>query len=310
MVEPVVVHQPPNHVYVRHLGLSPGPAPAATTVWDVDTLVSLDVDIVHVHFGFEHLTPSELGVWLARIRDAGIALVHTVHDVDNPHLDDQRTYHRLTAQLVDAAAIVLTLTPAAAAAIRDRFRRDAVVVPHPHVVPPDGLDRNGRPPGVRRGVYVHAATLRPNLDIELIGRLAEAAGAVGGMNVHIRDTAPTTARRRLEHLAAGAGATVEVGPRPGDDELWSRLGDAALVALPYRWGTHSGLLEAAHDVGTPTVAPAFGGYGDQGASLLDHHDLAGSLRRALTTVTDVAERQRHRSDIAAAHRRVYRKAVA
>ena len=49
------------------------------------------------------------------------------------------------------------------------------------------------------------------------------------------------------------------------------------MVLPYRWGTHSGLLEAAHDLGTPTLAPAFGGYADQGAHVVDAADLAGSV---------------------------------
>ncbi|MBA3289848.1 MAG: glycosyltransferase [Acidimicrobiia bacterium] len=311
-MEPVVLHHPSDHLFVRHLGLTHSPALAATPVWDVDAMVALGIQVVHVHFGFEHLTPDELRAWLDRLRDVGIALVHTVHDIDNPHLEDQGAYHRLGAHLVEAAAVVMTLTPTAAREIRSRYQREALVVPHPHVVPLEELARRARRlPVARHGVYAHAATLRPNLDVELIGRLAGAARAIGGMHVHIRHGAPATVRQRLADLVTSAGATVDVGPRPDDGELWRRLGTAALVVLPYRWGTHSGLLEAAHDLGTPTLAPAFGGYGDQGASLLDTEDLAGSMRRAIDAppATTLAERRRRRRSIAAVHRYVYHQLV-
>ena len=53
------------------------------------------------------------------------------------------------------------------------------------------------------------------------------------------------------------------------------------MLLPYRWGTHSGLLEAAHDLGTPVLAPAFGGFGDQGATTYDDAAIGlRALRRA------------------------------
>lgn len=304
-MEPVVVHHPSDHPFVRHLGLPPAPASAAPSVWHVDLLAACGVDVVHIHFGFEHLTPPELRDWLRRLGDAGIALVVTVHDVDNPHLEDQRDYHRLVGQLIEAAVVVTTLTPTAAAAIRARFGRDAIVVPHPHVVPLDELAR--RQQVCRRGVYVHAGTLRPNLDVELIGRLTGAARGIGGLHVHIRDGATSIVRNRLARLVTADGGTVDVSLRPTNGELWRRLASAALVVLPYRWGTHSGLLEAAHDLGTPTAAPPFGGYGDQGASVLDHRDLAGSLRRAIAspvTIT-VAERRRRQQLIAAAHRQIY-----
>lgn len=312
-VDPVVLHQPFDHPYVHHLGVSAGATPSTiTAVWDVDELVALGVEIVHVHFGFEHLSSAGMRAWLEHLRAAGITLVHTVHDLDNPHVIDQRPYHRLVAQLVDASAVVLTLTPTAARAIRSRYGRDAVVVPHPHVVPFDELVRRAeRPPSRRHGVYVHAATVRPNLDATLLGRLARAARSVGGMHVHVRNGTPSSASHHLTRTATASGATVHVGRRLSDSELWRRLASVELVVLPYRWGTHSGLLEAAHDLGTPTLAPAFGGYRDQGAFVLDDDDLAGSMRQAIdaASLLSVADRQRRQQAIAATHGQVYRDLV-
>ena len=99
-------------------------------------------------------------------------------------------------------------------------------------------------------------------------------------------------------------------PRLGDDELWDRLGGAELVLLPYRWGTHSGLLEAAHDLGTPVLAPAFGGFADQGAHVY-HGDPAARVARAIAappTVT-VEDRRRARRRLRTAHRRLHAEAA-
>ena len=101
---------------------------------------------------------------------------------------------------------------------------------------------------------------------------------------------------------------MRVEPRLTDDQLWDRLQRAAVVVLPYRWGTHSGLLEAAHDLGTPTAAPMLGAYAEQGAHPLRTGRLADDLLAAArsTVVTDLASRSFQRCAIVDAHRRCYR----
>lgn len=276
-------------------------------VWDVEQLRIDGIRIVHVHFGFEHLSPCELTRWVDALGQAGIALVYTVHDLDNPHLADQREFHRSAAILIGAAAAVLTLTPAAAHVIEQRHGRSATVVSHPHVVPLTRLEQLGQSDDSRRrGVYVHAATVRPNFDIDLVEALVDAAGPLGGLRVHVRDSAPPCARQRLERLRV-RGATVDVSPRLPDDELWQRIAGSRLIVLPYRWGTHSGLLEAARDLGTPSLAPGFGGYVDQGAHCLDVARLDDCVLQATivpTRVTPAARRQQ-RHEAAALHRRLY-----
>lgn len=306
-----VAQHPPDHPYLRRLGLvdaSPGRSPS---IWDVDALVAVGVDVVHLHFGFEHLGAAEIGEWVERLGAAGIVLVHTVHDLDNPHLVDQREFHRSVGVLTSAAAAVLTLTDAAAELIAARYGRSAIVVAHPHVVPFDAVARRSTTVTQRRGVYVHASTIRPNLDVDMLLRLIPVARPYGGLRVHVRETVPAAWRRWLQRTAGEAGAEVEVGPRLTDDELWDRIGGAALVVLPYRWGTHSGLLEAAHDLGTPTLAPGFGGYADQGAHVVDPSDLAGSVRRAVAAPpsVDLDGRRRQRDAARAAHVDLYRALV-
>ncbi|MGN6613238.1 MAG: PaaI family thioesterase, partial [Angustibacter sp.] len=48
-----------------------------------------------------------------------------------------------------------------------------------------------------------------------------------------------------------------------DEELWAYLQGLDVSVLPYRFGTHSGWLEACHDLGTWVVAPDCGFYAEQ-----------------------------------------------
>ena len=88
---------------------------------------------------------------------------------------------------------------------------------------------------------------------------------------------------------------------------------AELLFLPYRWGTHSGLLEAAHDLGTPVLAPSCGAYHDQGAHTYGDDPttqvedaIAG--RPAVTVATRRRDRRRARAVFASVHRGAVRSA--
>lgn len=298
---------PASHPYLSHaIGLR---GPADVDIWDVEALKRAKVRVVHVHFGFETKTPAELAAWITALHVSGIALIHTVHDLDNPHLIDQVGFHQAVEVLVRGSDSVLTLTDHAAAVTHHRYGVRPTVIPHPHVVPlEDILAISADPPADRNGIYVHAATIRPNLDVRLIERLAGVACVVGGMHIHIRDTADPAVAARLLALDVVPGVEVAVRERLSDAELWARISAARLVVLPYRWGTHSGLLEAAHDLGTPVAAPHIGAFVDQGAHLLDPADLSGSLLRAASnapTVT-VDERRTQQASLRAFHRDRYR----
>lgn len=274
MPGPLVRHHPHVHPYVTNLW-GPSPGFPAAPIWDVDALAADGVRIVHLHFGFEQRTAAELSTWIEQLRRRRIALVHTVHDLDNPHLVDQDGFHRGVGVLVDASDAVTTLTPAAATVILRRHGRESTVIAHPHVVALAEMSARRHRWARRRGVYVHVATGRPNLDLAVVDALV--AGADRPVHVHCRTTAPPDTLGHLRRLACRRHIHLDVDERPSDGRLWDRLGGAELVVLPYRWGTHSGLLEAATDLGTPVLAPRFGGYGDQGAHTYAPDDDAEAL---------------------------------
>ena len=106
-----------------------------------------------------------------------------------------------------------------------------------------------------------------------------------------------------------------------DDDLWDYLARLDVSVLPYRFGTHSGWLEACRDLGTTVVVPDCGYFADQGPVLSyamgeDRFD-AESLRTALRTArtdppppADLAARARQRDEVAAAHLELYRRLLA
>ena len=327
-----VASQPPHHPYVAHLRPEPGHAAMVgepvevvevveaievVDVWDVAALAAVGVDVVHLHFGFEQRSLAELRAWRAELARAGMALVYTAHDLDNPHLVDQTAYRALVAELAGTADEVITLTGWA----RDRLiglgGRQATVLAHPHVVELDDLrHRADTGPVEGGGAYVHVPTLRPNLDLDVLAALADQAPSFGGLVVHLRSAARAGAapevRRVLDRVASAPGVDMDVTPgRLTDAQLWDRIQGAGAVVLPYRWGTHSGLIEAARDLGVRSVAPAHGAYGDQGAELFATvADCVTALARPSSPApVPMAERVAQRRHLAAEHQRIYRRAL-
>jgi hypothetical protein len=87
--------------------------------------------------------------------------------------------------------------------------------------------------------------------------------------------------------------------------------------LPYRFGTHSGWLEACFDLGTAVIAPSCGFYAQQRPCLIYGHDETGldaaSLARAVRSAyartpgarAIPSRRREERQALAAAHREIY-----
>ena len=92
--------------------------------------------------------------------------------------------------------------------------------------------------------------------------------------------------------------------------------------LPYKFGTHSGWLEACYDLGTTVIAPDCGYYADQHPCLSYGHDEQrldrASLQRAVSTAyrqrptwrADITQRRVERADVAATHRAIYERLLA
>ena len=339
-----VASVPAGHVYVRHLtdpDAGPGgddgvvrlpdpPVPGAPAGqwWPPPMLdpawvarESSTFDVFHLHFGFDDRSPQQLRALVAALRAARRPLVLTVHDLRNPHHADPAAHDAALGVLVPAADSVLTLTAGAAAEIAARWGRRAVVVPHPHVV--DRARASApRPEHAGFVVGLHAKAGRANHDPVPVARaLAAAVAALPGARLRVvaRDDAPGLAvAAELADLAARPDVTVETGPAPADDVLWDQLADLDLSVLPYRFGTHSGWLEACHDLGTAVLVPDCGFYPEQAPCLVyrlapdgpDPASVAAGVRaayeRGAGARADPAERAAQRRRIAARHAAVYR----
>jgi glycosyltransferase involved in cell wall biosynthesis len=247
-------------------------------------------DVVHVHFGFEHRSAAQLAAFVAALRHLGTPLVLTVHDLVNPHLRDQAAQRAALDVLVPAADALVTLTEGAAAVLAATWGRTATVLPHPHVVPLERL-----------------AVARPARGTLLVG-------------LHDKPRANVDAEPVRAELAGWARASgAEVVPHPGwlpEPALWDHLESLDALVLPYRFGTHSGLVEACHDLGTPVVATDVGFLAEQQALATFELDIPGSLTAALQRALGrgrpgpvAGARAVERDRLTAAHEQLYRSLV-
>ncbi|OZF06280.1 glycosyltransferase [Rhodococcoides fascians] len=346
-----VASVPTGHTYVAHLGSDgvrrlPDPVPPGAEgtgrwwpprwlepEWTKRNLSSFDV--LHVHFGFDSLPPEQLGEVIRTVQSAGKPLVYTVHDLHNPHFVDNSLHEAHLDMLIEAAAEVITLTPGAAREIESRWERRATVVPHPHVAPMEliGQRRTNTESFV---IGVHAKSLRTNLDpLAVLGTIVDTAAQLPGATVRIDideqafDSHPEDAAA-IAAFGTHEGVDVRVHPRFDDDELWTYLTEIDVSVLPYRFGTHSGWLEACVDLGTAVVVPDCGYFAEQtpcrvfgfGLGRFDDSSLADALR---STYDDVltqrstqsgageflrTSREVDKEEAARTHARVYRRAVA
>lgn len=234
-----------------------------------------EADLLHVHFGTESFAPSHLARTLDAARAAGWPVVLTVHDLEHPQLVDQAGYRAQLDVLVPGADALVTLTPGAAAEIRERWGRDALVVPHPRLL---GDLRAGPstaiPEEAERVVGLHLKDLRPNVDAPaatraLLAAVADlrASGLPARAEVRLhRRVRDEAARAEVRALCAaadpGAVALVE-HDRLDDRGLAEALAGLDACVLPYAHGTHSGWLELCWDLGVPVAAPAVGYYHQQ-----------------------------------------------
>jgi len=327
-----VVSVPRQHTYVRHIAW-PGDGVERIEV-TAQRVRSSDVvdpswvrghadefDCVHTHFGLTDVDLPTLRAWRDQLHAVGRPLVHTVHDLANPHFSDQEHHFRQLDLLVTEADGLVTLTDRAADEVERRWGRRPLVVPHPHIV---DLDHVGRPRPAQRPtvVGVHLKDLRAAIHHELCEVLAEVVADDDRFTLRIDVYPPAIGRRpdvgeRLERLAA-TGVDVRLRPYCPDDEFDAYVRDIDVSVLPYRWGTHSGWAEACLDVGTRVIAPAGTCIPDQHPSIdavdLQAPDVADRLRAVLDRCAASGcdapwtrdARVEQRQAIATAHAELYR----
>ena len=229
-----------------------------------------DFDVLHVHFGLESFSPEEVREALDVARRRGRPVVHTVHDLDNPQLVDQRGHHALLDVLIPAADRLVTLTPSGAAEIARRWDRESLVLPHPTLLRDLPAATRGADGALRIGM--HLRDLRPNIDAERAvhgaTRAAEKLAAYGHrvvvevlLNERVRDEA--AAARIVATAQTSDVVQVRRMPRQSDAELEAWLGGMDLFVLPYRHGTHSGWVELCFDLGVAVAGTGVGHIGSQ-----------------------------------------------
>jgi hypothetical protein len=345
---------PANHVYVRHLSAPDGSdavrrlddprpcsAPSDQSVWWPPVMLDpqwidrhhTEFDVFHLHFGFDAQTVQNLREVVSALRAHHKPLVFTVHDLRNPHHREPAAHEGHLDVLVPAADQLITLTPGAAAVTAERWGRVAQVLPHPHVVEPAGL---GQPRRLRDEfvIGVHLKSLRANIDcLPVLETLADVVddlpGAALRVDLHTEVLAPEGRHHRPDvvgwlQAAQHRGAIrLHVHDFFSDGQLWTYLRDEIDVSvLPYRFGTHSGWLEACYDLGTMVAAPDCGfyaqqrpcfGYGHNDESGLDAGSLVAAVRAAYEQrpywQATIAERRAERCRVAAAHRDLYARAA-
>ncbi|MDF2823158.1 MAG: hypothetical protein K0R68_566 [Mycobacterium sp.] len=260
------------------------------------------VDIVHVHFGFDSSPPHVLEEVVVLLAERAIPLVVTVHDLDNPHFPDSTEHRARLGVLLAAAAAVITLTPGAAAEVQRLWGRRCTVVPHPHVLAPASI---GAPRPLRSApvVAIHAKALRANIDPwPVLDALVQAGQWNLRLDLDIEafrsPRAAEVSASRLDAYSV-AGVDVRIHPRFSDQQLCEYLSQIDVLVLPYRFGTHSGWVEAAHDAGVCAVVPDCGHFGEQQQSPTYRLITTGPEPDSLHAAVRAALARRPAADLAA-----------
>ena len=246
--------------------------------WVAENLAAFDV--FHLQFGFDAVPPATLHELAKLLHAAGKPLVYTVHDLRNPHHRHSPQHDAQLAVLMAEADALVTLTPGAAAEIEARWGRTATVIPHPHVVDFATMSRSlarqaHRAPDAPFRIGLHVKSLRANMNpLPIVRALAEThhefPNTVLQVDGHPEVLEPGGARydaelsELLREYARSGVIDLRIHPYFTDDDLWEYLDSLDASVLPYRFGTHSGWLEACRDLGTDVIAPSCGYYADQG----------------------------------------------
>lgn len=281
MTIPRVLAYPQSHPYVDRLDGTAArlvrpdsDAPRLPLAYDPDWVATHadGWDLAHLHFGHEQHPLDQVVEVVRAHRRAGRPVVVTAHDLQVPHLPAGDT---AALDLLDAiapcASAVTTLTEGCADVLRRRLGADVEVLPHGPLVPALIRQRaraahrgDGRPSG---HVLVHAGRVRPNAGLAEVVAAAAALDRPGAVRIGVREEDAAAVRS----LAAGVPAVeVLAGPRLPEADLVRAVAAADALLLPYRWGTHSGLLELAADVGTPVRCTAAGFVAEQRDAALRH----------------------------------------
>jgi hypothetical protein len=269
-----------------------------------------DVDVLHVHTGYDHLEEAALECWTETVRRLGIPLVVTVHQLRDPAQPASSRHDAHLAALLSTAEMVLTLTPGAAEQIAVRFGRTPIVVAHPSLVAPDPEL------GAERGlVGVLPGPALPEQSAVVRAALSGAVSGGGRLRVLVDDAGAAALDGEVRALADAGELELVVH----DGDRARQLQQLHVAVLPERCGTHSRDLEVCRDVGTRVVAPGCGWFADQWSEVVTYgHDevdgldavsltvaVGAALTRPMPRPADRAWRAEQRAAVQRVHAEVY-----
>ncbi|MCU1604253.1 MAG: uncharacterized protein JWP46_718 [Modestobacter sp.] len=305
-----------------------GPATTPSPWLDPDHLVAHahEIDVLHVHTGYEDMPVRQIEAWTAAVRRSGVPLVVTMHRLRaGPEASPARHRARLRA-LLTTAEVVLTLTPGAADEIADRFGRTAIVVAHPTLAAPTpGIGRETRLVGLHLGGLewpVPAALARGAL---VRGALSGALSGGGRLRVDVHPGVDLRTGFPELLALADAGELELHRSAPGDPAAWVRhLQELHVSVLPDLADSHSSWIELCRDAGTRVVVPSGGHHAEQWSDVVvygsdpatgpDVTSLSSAVVAALTRPApvriDAAWRAEQRDAVRRVHAQVYRQVAA
>ena len=322
---PRLLSYPPRHDYVDRL--EPGaailvhrdePWPALPSFYDPEWVARhhSEWDLAHLHFTWEQYPPQQLAQVLSMHRTTNTPVIWTAHDLRNPHTADAAADDAYLSQLARAADRVLTLTAGAAREISSRFGRQAEVIPHGPLLTAEAAAAFRARRVARRGpvrLLVHGKSLRASLDwkgvVDAASELVE-EGVALRLEVLVHEGAAAAVQDRARGVT---GVHVRPHGMLTLSELCRTLVAVDALVLPYRWGTHSGLLELAADLDVPVIAADVGYLREQGHGVFYEPAGDGLRRTLLQFVTNppadatvaLAERDRARRHFVGLHRAIY-----
>jgi hypothetical protein len=278
-----------------------------------------DVDVLHVHTGYAHLTEAAMECWTETVRRLGIPLVVTVHQLRDPEQAARARHDAHLAALLSTAEVVLTLTPGAADEIAERFGRTAIVVAHPSIARHDpdlGAERGLV--GMRVGPASAAVP-----DPAALVRAAHSGAVSGGGRLRVLVASDNQSGLDPDIWQLAGRGSIELVVHPPAE--WPvQLQQLHVAVLTEQCGSHSRDLEICRDVGTRVVAPGCGWFADQWSEVvpygndeehgLDAVSLTGAVAAALTRPmprpADRTWREDQRAAVARVHAEVYAQVAA
>lgn len=275
-----ILHLPGRTPYARKLrsagmvivnapsAAAEGPPRDATFEW-LESCASFDFfDVLHVQ-SIELARTASIGRVLQRCVAERKGIVFTLHELDPLFPVETPDFEQRVRHTAPFASTIITLTESAAEAITARWSIDRsriAVIPHGPILPPEHpLWTRPRERKARFTLGMFGG-IRPNRSF-----LTAAVNALHGLaatditvNILTRGLNPIELSPGSEGLAlaqlaaADPRLSLRLLPFPSDEEIAEFVHRQDVLILPYLFGTHSGQLELAFDLGVPVVAPGFG----------------------------------------------------